>query len=31
PSGFTWRYGNIIRARIGVVGRDGLDRCVYSE
>ena len=30
PSGFTRRYGNIIRARIGVVGRDGLDACVYE-
>jgi monofunctional biosynthetic peptidoglycan transglycosylase len=30
PSGFTRRYGNTIRARIGVVGRDGLDRCVYK-
>ena len=30
PSGFTRRYGNAIRARIGVVGRDGLDRCVYK-
>ena len=30
PSGFTRRYGNAIRARIGVVGRDGLDRCVYT-
>ena len=30
PSGFTRRYGNIIRARIGVVGRDGLDACVYK-
>ena len=30
PSGFTRRYGNIIRARIGVVGRDGLDGCVYK-
>lgn len=29
PSGFTRRYGNIIRARIGVVGRNGLDGCVY--
>mgnify|MGYP001235111778 CR=1 FL=1 len=29
PSGFTRRYGNAIRARIGVVGRDGLDGCVY--
>src|SRR3546814_5354505 len=25
PSGFTRRYGNTIRARIGVVGRDGLE------
>ncbi|PQM27935.1 monofunctional biosynthetic peptidoglycan transglycosylase [Sphingopyxis lindanitolerans] len=30
PSGFTRRYGNSIRARIGVVGRDGLDGCVYK-
>ncbi|HEX2814293.1 MAG TPA: monofunctional biosynthetic peptidoglycan transglycosylase [Sphingopyxis sp.] len=30
PSGFTRRYGNSIRARIGVVGRDGLDACVYK-
>ena len=30
PSGFTRRYGNSIRARIGIVGRDGLDRCVYK-
>ena len=30
PSGFTRRYGNSIRARIGVVARDGLDRCVYK-
>jgi monofunctional biosynthetic peptidoglycan transglycosylase len=29
-SGFTRRYGNAIRARIGVVGRDGLDGCVYK-
>ncbi|WP_257543463.1 monofunctional biosynthetic peptidoglycan transglycosylase [Sphingopyxis sp. DBS4] len=29
PSGFTRRYGNSIRARISVVGRDGLDGCVY--
>ena len=28
PSGFTRRYGNTIAARIGVVRRDGLDRCV---
>jgi monofunctional biosynthetic peptidoglycan transglycosylase len=30
PQGFTRRYGNAIAARIGVVGRDGLDRCVYE-
>lgn len=30
PSGFTRRYGNMIRARIGVVARDGLDACVYD-
>jgi monofunctional biosynthetic peptidoglycan transglycosylase len=30
PKGFTKRYGNSIAARIGVVGRDGLDSCVYS-
>ena len=30
PKGFTRRYGNILAARIGVVGRDGLDACVYS-
>jgi monofunctional biosynthetic peptidoglycan transglycosylase len=30
PKGFTRRYGNAIVARIGVVGRDGLDRCVYE-
>jgi monofunctional glycosyltransferase len=29
PKGFTRRYGNSIVARIGVVGRDGLDACVY--
>src|SRR4051794_16650465 len=29
PKGFTRRYGNTIDARIGVVGRDGLDACVY--
>ncbi len=29
PKGFTRRYGNSIAARIGVVGRDGLDSCVY--
>jgi monofunctional biosynthetic peptidoglycan transglycosylase len=30
PSGFTRRYGNSIRARIGIVRRDGLDACVYK-
>ena len=30
PKGFTRRYGNSISARIGVVGRDGLDACVYK-
>jgi monofunctional biosynthetic peptidoglycan transglycosylase len=30
PQGFTRRYGNIIAARIGVIGRDGLDACVYK-
>lgn len=30
PKGFTRRYGNTITARIGVVGRDGLDVCVYK-
>ena len=30
PRGFTRRYGNSIAARIRVVGRDGLDACVYS-
>src|SRR5215213_3318109 len=30
PKGFTRRYGNAIAARIGVVGRDGLDACVYK-
>jgi monofunctional biosynthetic peptidoglycan transglycosylase len=30
PRGFTRRYGNAIAARIGVVGREGLDRCVYG-
>jgi len=29
PKGFTRRYGNTITARIGVVGRDGLDACIY--
>jgi monofunctional glycosyltransferase len=30
PTGFTRRYGNTITARMGVVGRDGLDACVYD-
>jgi monofunctional biosynthetic peptidoglycan transglycosylase len=30
PKGFTRRYGNIILARIPVVGRDGLDACIYK-
>ena len=30
PKGFTRRYGNTIAARIGQVGRDGLDACIYS-
>ena len=30
PKGFTRRYGNSISARIGVVGREGLDACVYA-
>jgi monofunctional biosynthetic peptidoglycan transglycosylase len=30
PKGFTRRYGNSITARIRVVGRDGLDACVYT-
>ncbi|MXO58147.1 monofunctional biosynthetic peptidoglycan transglycosylase [Altererythrobacter salegens] len=30
PGGFTRRYGNTIRARIGVVRRDGLDSCIYD-
>jgi monofunctional biosynthetic peptidoglycan transglycosylase len=30
PVGFTRRYGNIIAARIPVVGRDGLDACIYN-
>jgi monofunctional glycosyltransferase len=29
PTGFTRRYGNTIAARMRVVGRDGLDACVY--
>jgi len=30
PKGFTRRYGNTIAARVGAVGRDGLDACVYK-
>jgi monofunctional biosynthetic peptidoglycan transglycosylase len=30
PKGFTRRYGNTIAARLIVVGRDGLDACVYK-
>ena len=30
PKGFTRRYGNTIAARLGAVGRDGLDACVYK-
>jgi monofunctional biosynthetic peptidoglycan transglycosylase len=30
PSGFTRRYGNTIRARVGVVKRDGLDSWIYK-
>ena len=30
PKGFTRRYGNTIVARIPIVGRDGLDACVYK-
>jgi monofunctional glycosyltransferase len=30
PKGFTRRYGNAIAPRIGVVAREGLDRCVYQ-
>jgi monofunctional biosynthetic peptidoglycan transglycosylase len=29
PKGFTRRYGNIIASRISIVGRDGLDGCIY--
>jgi len=31
PKGFTRRYGNSITSRIGIVGRDGLDACVYED
>lgn len=30
PRGFTRRYGNSIRARIGAVRRSGYDACVYN-
>jgi monofunctional biosynthetic peptidoglycan transglycosylase len=30
PVGFTRKYGGIIAARIGTVGRDWLDACVYA-
>jgi len=30
PAGFTRRYGNTIAARIGVVRRDALDKCIYD-
>lgn len=30
PSGWLRRHGNTISARIGVVGRDGLDACIYE-
>src|SRR3954469_20727002 len=30
PKGFTRRYGNTIASRIPIVGRDGLDSCVYA-
>ncbi|TMM48698.1 monofunctional biosynthetic peptidoglycan transglycosylase [Qipengyuania marisflavi] len=30
PGGWLRRHGNTISARIGVVGRDGLDSCVYQ-
>jgi monofunctional biosynthetic peptidoglycan transglycosylase len=30
PKGFTRRYGNSIAARVGVVGRQGLDACIYA-
>jgi monofunctional biosynthetic peptidoglycan transglycosylase len=30
PVGFTRKYGGIIASRIGTVGRDGLDACVYA-
>ena len=30
PGGWLRRHGNTISARIGVVGRDGLDSCIYE-
>jgi len=30
PRGFTRRYGNTIAVRMRIVGRDGLDACVYQ-
>lgn len=30
PGGWLARHGNTIRARIGIVARDGLDACVYG-
>ena len=30
PGGWLARHGNTISARIGVVARDGLDKCVYE-
>lgn len=30
PRGFTRRYGNSIRARMRVIAREGLDRCVFD-
>jgi monofunctional biosynthetic peptidoglycan transglycosylase len=29
PGGWTRRYGNLVKARMGQVRRDGLDGCVY--
>ena len=31
PTGFTRRYGNSIAARINVVRREGLDKCLYDS
>jgi len=30
PTGWLARHGNSIRSRIGIVARDGLDRCIYE-